>query len=216
MNITSHDTWPWMLIGLVMGHAQAMVGQAIGFLVMAGYVMLESMIAPQMPTSAEVSDVATAVFDGADAIMLSAESAVGQYPVDAIQMMDRIAIQVESDPSYETIIHTTEFAPQATGADAIAAAAYAIANTDLINAFYPVVMTPMGPRHTASALAMISIFAPLAFVLVLEGLLPFLNPAAARRIYLQLSTLAPRDLRIAGLVSMLAGLVLLTFVRSGT
>jgi uncharacterized protein len=58
--------------------------------------------------------------------------------------------------------------------------------------------------------------AAVAFVLVLEGLLPFLNPAVARRIYLQLSTLAPRELRIAGLVSMLAGLVLLTFVRSGT
>jgi uncharacterized protein len=58
--------------------------------------------------------------------------------------------------------------------------------------------------------------AAVAFVLVLEGLLPFLSPAAARRVYLQLSTLPPRDLRIAGLVSMLAGLALLTFVRSGS
>jgi uncharacterized protein len=58
--------------------------------------------------------------------------------------------------------------------------------------------------------------AAVAFVLVLEGLLPFLNPGVARRVYQQLSSLPPRELRIAGLVSMLAGLALLTLVRSGT
>ncbi|MEQ1719468.1 MAG: pyruvate kinase [Hyphomicrobium sp.] len=76
-----------------------------------------------------VENVATAVFDGADAIMLSAESAVGQYPVEAIQTMDRIAIEVEGDPLYEPILHATHTDPMPTGADAIAHAASAIADT---------------------------------------------------------------------------------------
>ncbi len=91
--------------------------------------MLESMITSPVPTRAEVSDVATAIFEGADAVMLSAESAAGQYPVEAVATMNRIAEEVESDPNYRSIITALRAEPEATGADAIADAARQIAET---------------------------------------------------------------------------------------
>lgn len=91
--------------------------------------MLESMISAPVPTRAEVSDVATAVYEGADAVMLSAESASGQYPVEAVSTMSRIAAEVEQDRLYWTILRAQQTEPEATGPDAIAAAAHRIADT---------------------------------------------------------------------------------------
>jgi pyruvate kinase len=91
--------------------------------------MLESMISNPVPTRAEVSDVATAIYEGADAVMLSAESAAGQYPVEAVTTMNRIAEEVETDALYRSIIDSQRSEPEATGADAIADAARQIAET---------------------------------------------------------------------------------------
>jgi len=89
--------------------------------------MLESMITSPVPTRAEVSDVSNAIFEGADAIMLSAESAAGKYPAEAVRTMDRIAIEVERDPTYRSVLANQKPEMEGTGSDAIADAASVIA-----------------------------------------------------------------------------------------
>jgi pyruvate kinase len=91
--------------------------------------MLESMITNPAPTRAEASDVATAVYDGADAVMLSAESAAGEYPVESVAIMDRIIKQVESDELYRSYIESFHAEAERTSADAITLAANMVAHT---------------------------------------------------------------------------------------
>ncbi len=91
--------------------------------------MLDSMVHSPTPTRAEASDVATAVYDGTDAVMLSAESASGDYPIEAVTIMDRIIRAAEGDPLYRRLMDASRHEPEATAADAISAAARQCAHT---------------------------------------------------------------------------------------
>ena len=96
--------------------------------------MLESMIESPMPSRAEVSDVATAIYEGSDAIMLSAESAAGQFPIQAVETMNNVAIEVESDPTYIEVMEASRRAKRNSVADGIVSAAREIAETTDIKA----------------------------------------------------------------------------------
>ena len=96
--------------------------------------MLESMIEAPVPTRAEVSDVATAIYEGADAIMLSAESAAGKYPIEAVTTMNNVAIAVEKDPTYRQVIEASRQVRRESIADGIVAAAREIAEATNIKA----------------------------------------------------------------------------------
>lgn len=105
--------------------------------------MLESMVTAPTPTRAEASDVATAVFDGADAVMLSAESAVGHYPREAVTMMNRIIERVEDDAGWQKLMRATREEPENAVADAIAGAAQQVAQA--LGAHAIVAYTHAGP-----------------------------------------------------------------------
>ncbi len=103
--------------------------RAAGKPVVVATQMLDSMVLTPTPTRAEASDVATAIYDGVDAVMLSAESASGHYPIESVEMMDRIIRQTEQDTVYRQMLDGSRPEPLHTVADAITAAARQVAHT---------------------------------------------------------------------------------------
>ncbi len=102
--------------------------RAAGKPVVVATQMLESMVTAPTPTRAEASDVATAVYEGADAVMLSAETAAGRYPIESVEMMNRIACRVQEDPLYYSMLESTRIEHEHTTSDAISAAACQVAH----------------------------------------------------------------------------------------
>ncbi len=134
--------------------------------------MLESMVSAATPTRAEATDVANAVYEGADAVMLSAETATGEYPTEAVTMMDRIIRRVEQAENYRLLLDAVPPEPQATAADAITAAARQVAET--ISAAAIVTYTMSGSTALRAARER-----PTAPILCLTG-----STATARRLVL--------------------------------
>jgi pyruvate kinase len=144
--------------------------RAAGKPVVVATQMLESMVAAPTPTRAEASDVATAVYEGADAVMLSAETAAGRYPVESVAIMNRIACRVQEDPLYYSMLESTRIEHEHTTSDAISAAARQVAH--LVGAAAIVSYTTSGATALRAARER-----PEAPILVLTS-----NLATARRL----------------------------------
>src|SRR3546814_11276055 len=103
----------------ILQHRIVRKASASGRPVVVATQMLESMINTPVPTRAEASDVATAIYSGADAVMLSAESASGRYPVEAVTIMERIIHEIEQDPAWRSGLDVTHGEPPPKTPDAI-------------------------------------------------------------------------------------------------
>ena len=146
--------------------------------------MLESMIESPAPTRAEVSDVANAVYDGADVVMLSAETAAGQWPEEAVIMMDAIARQVERDDAYRQRVRLLQTPPDATTADALAHACMTIADTVQISAIAVYTTSGSSARRVARERPSVpvAVLTPSVAVARKVGLLWGAHPVATRDI----------------------------------